>query len=233
MLLDTFMNFFKTNPTIIGNFIHACISIGSLPDDDPNSIVFEDVLGIFSTLSTPVVTDIGLRIPDLKLLSLQYLEGILNDYASSKKDYKEHLVALTVLIDRVIENTTDKEILAKVISICQIFKTTIQDEFLLQQFDEYLEENLFAKYYDLEVGRFQVSPDMTRSRLQSNERWKMLRSLSLRSPTKKNPEQPTYIKEEDSDSKSNFSPMNSQLLTLGKSVIEISIEEYICDGRFR
>ena len=223
------MAFFKMNDMIMANFIHACISIGTLPDDNPGSIIFEDVMGIFTSTSTLVVDQIGCQVPNLKAISLGYLETILRSYADEKKDFKQHLVALTILVDRVIDNTTDKGILKQAIDLCELFKSTIQDEFLLQQLDEYLDENLYDKYYEQEVGRFKVSDDLTKSRLHSVEKWKMLRSLSLRSPFKKPPDTIKNIKEEDSDSKSNFSPLNSQYL-LGKSVIEINIEEVICDG---
>jgi hypothetical protein len=186
-------------------------------------------MGIFSTTTTLVVPEICSKIRELKGICLTYLEMILKSYSENRKGFNSQLVGLTILIDTFIENTTDKSILGHVLNIFAVLKSTIQDEFLIQYLEEYLDENFFSKYYDAEVGKFQTTQDLTSSKLQSVERWKMIRPMSLRSPAKR-PQTFNDIKEEDSDSRI-FSPFNSQLLTEAKSLVELSIEEYICDGR--
>ena len=97
-----------------------------------------------------IIPDILEKVLDLKKLSLKYLQGILESMAQESKPVTPHLVDLSNMISVYLANSTDKNLMRQLLAVSNLFKSQIEDQFFIQQFDEYLDESLFSKYFDLE-----------------------------------------------------------------------------------
>lgn len=242
MLLDTLIDFFKLNESIMGNFIKACHSVLSLPDSKPHGILFDDVVGMMYSDTAMLIPEISSNILALKKLCLKYLLSILNSFKDNDKSFTVHLVSLAAMIEKTIENSEDKCLMALVLETADFIKSSVDDLFFIQELDRYLDDNLFEKYYREEAINLNGELNLSASRMFSVERWKLLRSVSLKSPTRtkspqrtpfKNsplPETMKYIQENNFEDPEHSSLQNSQFI-IGNNIVDFNIQAVICDGR--
>lgn len=95
-----------------------------------------------------IIPDILEKVLNLKKLSLKYLQGILESMAEEKKPITPHLVDLSNMISTYLSNSSDKDLMMQLLVVADLFKSQIDDQFFIQQFDEYLDEALFSKYFE-------------------------------------------------------------------------------------
>lgn len=236
MLLDTLVDFFKQNHSVIAAFIKACYNIATLPDNQNEGILFDDVIGAIYSESATLAPEICSSILDLKKLSLNYLLKMLEHLVKEKRDLNCHMVPIALMIEKLIENSGDKALMLLVLKLCDIVKLSVNDQFFIHQLDEYLDDNLFQKYYSRELVSEKEAIGLSLSKFQSAERWKLLRSVSLRSPSKRGqtftPLEPvktlidSHIEIQEDSSLQTSQPGLAESAT----VLDFNLEEIICDG---
>lgn len=241
MLLDTLIDFFKLNEAVMGSFIQACHNVASLPEDRPAGILFDDVVGMMYSDTAMLIPEISCSVLALKKLCLKYLISILESFSGNGKSFRVHIVSLAAMIDKFIRSSDDKSLMASVLMTADFIKQSVDDQFFVQELDKYLDDNLFDKYYNEDVlKQTDVNANMSVSRVQSVERWKILRSVSLRSPTKSMTKSPTrmpspdiharLVQEQSIEEGENSSLQTSQFM-VGNAVVDFNIQEVICDGK--
>ena len=147
MLLESFVSFFRLNSTVLSNFIHACTFVAGFNEDQPNPSALEELEGMIDS-RLMIIPDILEKVLDLKKLSLKYLQGILESMAEEKKPITPHLVDLSNMISTYLGNSNDKDLMLHLLVVSDLFKSQIDDRFFIQQFEEYLDEALFSKYFE-------------------------------------------------------------------------------------
>ena len=147
MLLETIVPFFKLNETVLHNLIHACSYVSVLSEDSFTNITIEDLTGYRPT-HKPLVNEICESIRQVKIDGLGYLTLCLKSFIDNKKSLQKHNSALMKLIDSLLKHTVDKEVIRLLVVVADLFKSTIEDQFLVEELEDYLNDNLFDKYKD-------------------------------------------------------------------------------------
>ena len=91
----------------------------------------------------------------LKLLSLKYLQIIVDAHVDNKKEFKMHVGPMKVLINEYLNCSTEKEVMIALVKLFERFKGYLEDAFAITRFERAIEETLFEKFFTREMGREQ------------------------------------------------------------------------------